>query len=235
MKTITFLDFNERKREDLLVFSETYKKMIQELFLCLSVGKTIELYLGRISDTGIEIGSSTRFLITGIEQNLFHTEYISPTHEEVQKKTIRTDNVLGELPILPGYEKMPKFFKLGEGFKAYTEFVDEVRTNLKKEVGENITLVYRNDDGSFSLIEGKLKEVNKGNIFMQDYREMTVQHGKSCQITIGLSRNKNHRFVSQTGFLCKVMPEIFGNDQITDDGEVFGVEEKVWNFLYEKV
>lgn len=230
MKTIIFKDFLGVKRADLLTFSKTYRRMIAELQA--NKNDSIELRLGRITDTGINISDLKRFSVERREESMLHVTYNDPQYEDTQHKTIRFDNVFGEIPILPGYENMPKFFRVGEEFATYQQFIQEVKDVLLPRIGNSVSLIYKNDDNSLSVIEGVLKEVNKGNIFMQDYRETKIFDEKTVSVNIGFERNKNHRFISENGFLFRVSGPIFGKLPAIDTGEEFG-NEKSWKFLFQ--
>jgi hypothetical protein len=244
MKKLIFDDYPFTVRKDIVTFSPTFISMAEQIKE-LSKKGTIELYLGRINDSGINIttGLIKFFKITQLDENKLRVHYLSDIEEaDKQKatleKTIRFDNLFGEIPVLPGYDQMLKFFSIGEELEAYRNFIYDARELLREKIGEPIQLCYKNDfdeddndkkNNSFSVIEGIVKEVNKGNIFMHDYKEILVINNATVTPE-NVSRNKNHRFISEKGYLCSIFPPRFFSDESGfDDGKSFG-QEATWKF-----
>jgi hypothetical protein len=195
----------------------------------------ISLSLGRLTDSSFEVVPAINFSSVGlVDNNIIEALYYDQHHCDesgnliAQKKVIRLDNPLAELPILPNYKGDSKFFTIGEELSSYRQFIKESREYLLTMIGQDITLYYKNDDLSISMVSGSLTEVNKSNIFMNDFHELLVKDNKTVRVEI-LSRPKNHRFISQNGYMFQVTPAIFEKCQMYDGGEVFGIE-KVWNF-----
>ena len=239
MKHLIFNAYPATMRNDIVNFSAIYKRMIAEIKKKLIGQTTINLHLGRITDAGVSISPSVQYFDVIEAGNMIKAKYYGDHYAENDdklpiEKTIRFDNPFGEIPVLPGYEQIPKFFLIGDGMSSYRAFVNEAREILSEEIGNKVQLRYKNDDGTFSVIEGIIKEVNKGNIFMEDYHEILVKDNKSLKVDLLSSRNKNHRFISEKGYLCGVCPPIFNEKDKYDDGQVFG-ESQVWNFEKEQL
>lgn len=240
MKNLIFKNYFLTMRKDIVRFSQSYNSMINDIKAALLGRTTIKLSLGRISDTGVNISPVTSFFnvvknsLTTITASYYGEQYNESGDDKIPiTKTIRFDNPFGEIPILPGYEKT-QVFLIGEDLESYQAFINQTRETLVDEVGKDIQLCYKNDDGSFSVIEGTLKEVNKGNIFLEDYCEILVVDNKSTRVELLVSREKNHRFISERGFLFSVSSAFFNKENMMDDTQIFGYEP-TWNFLIEKI
>ncbi len=235
---MTFPGYPTKRRKDFVTFSVLYDNMIEEIKSLLAISTTIDLHLGRIIDSGISVGPEISFFdVMIIDENTIKAKYygdlLGYENEKLpQEKTIRFDNPLGDIPVLPGYEQMPKFFNFGEGLEFYETFIREIREALSNEIGNCIQLCYRNDDCSLSLIRGTIKEVNKGNILMEDYDECLVIDNKSASGPSIKLRLKNHRFISENGYLCEISRAFFDKTEkyLVDDGLAFG-EQVTWNFF----
>lgn len=245
MKQIIFNDYTSTLRGDILTFSPTALSMFQQIKEKLLRSNKIELHIGRIIDTGVYVNPKPIkfFDITQPAENQLKVHYLSDIEGEDRKKmvlekTLRFDNPLGEIPVLPGYDQTPKFFSIGDELGAYRNFIDDARELLRNEIGNPIQLCYKNDfeeidtdkkNNSFSIIEGNLKEVNKGNIFTNDYKEILLINNTTVKPE-NVSRDKNHRFISEKGYLCAIFPPNFPRDDAAfDDGKVFG-QEPIWRF-----
>jgi hypothetical protein len=244
MKQIIFNEYPSTLRGDILAFSPTALSMFEEMKNELRKRDTIELYIGRISDTGIFIspGPTNFFNVTMPESNQLKVHYLSDIEDAGKQKMkaekiIRLDNPLGEFPILSGYEEYPKFFVVGEELQHYKVFIEEARESLRCEIGNLIQLCYKNDItekypmGTFSAIEGRLKEVNKGNILMEDNREFLIIDNKVVKDDQCSKRMKNHRFVSENGFLISAGNAMFSAEPHYDDGYIPGENKSPWNFI----
>lgn len=241
MKRMIFNNYPDTMRKNIVVFSSLYKRMVDEIKTKL-IGKTsISLFLGRISDTGISVTPSPVdfFNISQPAEDMIVVSYYGDHYDSQDRKipiekTIRFDNPFGEIPILPGYEQIPKFFVIGEELEQYRKFISEVREGLPNYVGQDIQLCYQNDNGSVSVIEGTLREVNRGNIFMDDYQEFLVIDNKSIKVDLLVNRKKNHRFISEAGYLFELCSTTFNKKNMHDEGEIFG-QEKTWRFLQPQI
>ncbi len=238
MKSIVFRGYPNTQRTNIVTFSALYNIMVEEIKGRLKGKNIISLCLGRISDIGLSIEEAVNFFnVVFINENTLQADYYGDFHDAndqklPQKKIIRLDNAFGEIPILPGYEQTKKFFDIGEGLELYKTFIGEIRSALSKEIGNFVQLCYKNDDETFSVIDGIIKEVNKGNILMEDFREVLVKDNKSLRVDVFVKREKNHRFISEKGYLFSVSNSLLNSSNLHDDGEVFG-EEKCWPFLIE--
>ncbi len=245
MKPLTFPDYHTTGQAGIVTFTPFYERMIKEIKMKLNESKTIDLYLGRLSDTGFSVEPKiTHFFDVqkGENQNEFkvsyYGDYFDTTDQKLPiQKTIRFDNPFGEIAILPGYETMPKFFEIGKDLQSYQNFITAVREMLNEEIGNCIQLCYKNQDGSYSVVHGELIQVNKGNIFMEDYNEIKVINNQTVSGGPLLhSRKKNHRFVSQNGYLFAVNIPCFQKGLPVDDGQVYGdTFPSPWNFTLEVV
>ncbi len=234
MKQLIFHAYPATMRNGIVNFSSIYKRMIDETKKKLIGQTTISLHLGRITDAGVSISPSVNYFDVVETGNMIKAKYYGDHHgnndEKIPiEKTIRFDNPFGEIPVLPGYEQLSKFFLIGDDMESYRVFINEAREILSQEIGSKVQLRYKNDDRTFSVIEGFIKEVNKGNIFMEDYHEILVKDNKSVKVDLLQKRNKNHRFISEKGYLCWICPAFFNEEDKYDEGEVFG-EKEVWNF-----
>jgi hypothetical protein len=237
------LNFNHQNvtRKDILTFSPLYYRMLKEIKNKLGENTVADLFLGRVSDTGISIAETTKFFgVVFVNENqikayYYHDHYSADGEPLPIEKTIRFDNPFGEIPILPGYEKLPKFFLIGDELELYQAFLKQVKNFLPDKLGKNIQLRYKNDDGTLSVIHGTVVEVNKSNILMNDYHETLIHEGKTVTANILENRTKNHRFISGNGYLCFVGNPIFSkNTNRFDDGEVFG-KENTWNSFVQNI
>lgn len=236
MKKLIFSGYATTQRGNIVTLSPFYQSMAEEIKSKISKNESLELSLGRITDTGFVIAPAVKFFdFTEDEKNKnilnasYYGEYVGPGDKKIKmEKTIRFDNPLGEIPILPEYQQLPKFFLVGEELEHYKNFINEAREMLSNEIGSDVQLQYKNDDGTFSVVHAAVKEVNKGNIFTEDYNEILVVDNKSNTVNILFERKKNHRFISQIGYLIGVCPPIFEKGHVTDDG-IFG-QEKLWKF-----
>lgn len=227
MNTVKLPNFGELSRRDFLVFTSAYVLMTKEIISLLAVGKTIKLCLARITDQGMSFSKPTLFTVLAVSPSMFEVSYPDEGYEELRTKTIRLDNVLGEIPVLPGFKEVI-FLDIGTFFENYKLFIAQVKIFFRHHEKECISLVYKNDDGSYSVIDGTIKKVNEGNYEMADSREILVRDNKTVRVDL-LSQNKYHRFISENGFLCQVSLAHSPNISAVDDGEVFG-EEVLWRF-----
>lgn len=242
MKQIIFTGYPTTMRTSIVTFSPTHQRMVKELKSYLQVNDKMSFSLGRITDTEISVGKEIQFFdIVSVDENTIKANYYGDhrgANEELipMEKIIRLDNPFGEIPVLPGYEQLRKFFLVGEGFHPYNTFIAEVRETLINEIGNGVQLWYKNDDGSFSVIDGTLKEVNKGNIFMEDFYETLVRNNRPVSQEPLLRRKKNHRFISLKGYLCGACSSTLPMDdsRLIDDGKVFG-QEATWDFTISEI
>ncbi len=232
MRNIEFSGYENVSRLQLVNFSPGYLGMLTDLRLNIRENQTMNLCLVRITDVGVSVSPPINFSNLSMEGNFIKGTYFDDHYQtdEGQKipqtKTIRLDNPFGEVPIIPGWQAS-KLFIFGEGLDEYQSFIEEARNGLLTELGKPIQLTYKNDDGSFSVVGGLLNIVNRGNIDVQDYYEILVVENKTVSAN-SLDRRKNHRFISENGFLVMVGPA-FAKPNSMDTGEVFGIE-KFWNF-----
>lgn len=244
MNNLIFDDYPFTLRKDIVTFSPTFLSMAEEIKELAKSG-SIDLFIGRITDSGITISEEPIkfFDVTQPKDGQLKVHYPSDVEGlDKQQKILRLDNLFGEIPILPGYDQFAKFFSIGEELEAYKNFIDDARELLKGRIGKPIQLRYKNDfeeddskkeNNSFSAVEGIVKEVNKGNILMQDYKEILVINNRTVTPK-DVSRNKNHRFVSEKGYLCSISPPYFSKVAAGfDNGEAFG-QDPTWNFVPHK-
>lgn len=240
MKHLIFSGYPNTRRTSIVTFTPFCQNMFKELKSNLQIKDEMSFSLARITDTEVSVGKEIQFFdMKFVDEDTIEASYYDDHRghdDELMpiKKIIRLDNPFGEIPVLPGYEQLRKFFLVGEGFHQYNLFIEEVKEILSGQIGNDIQLRYKNDDKSFSVIHGTLKEVNKGNIFMEDYHELLVKDNKSINAVILVNRKKNHRFISEKGYLCWVCPALFDKTDRLDNGEVFG-DKTVWNFLTEEI
>jgi hypothetical protein len=245
MKQMTFNNYPTTGREDIVTFSEEGQAMLQLIDDMVNAGRVnFHLKIARITDTDVSVSEVINFFSVSrrtekdkkhIIDAYHYTDHFDEMDQLIPiKKEIRLDNPFGEIPILPGYEypQIKNFLKFGEGLEEYQTFMKEVRESLISEIGNEVRLVYKNDDGTFSVIEGKLIEVNRSNFLMEDYKELLVKDNKTFK-SEDLARQKNHRFISENGYLMQAGPAFFkkttSTNIISDEGETFSTP--TWNFI----
>lgn len=136
-------------------------------------------------------------------------------------RTVRLDNVLGEIPVLLEFS-YSTIFCFGKNSKPYTEFVSQI---LHSDFTNHYArLRYQNTDGSISEIDCFIKTINKSNLETIDFRETLITKDGDRGITLkGLTGLSDvHRFVSRNGYLCSVSLSTNQRFSHYDDGEVFG-------------
>lgn len=252
MKQLTFSGYEKTTRTSIVTFSHFYYEMIEEIKSQIESSKEIDLCVGRITDTGVSISEPIHFfnleLIAGDKsistlKAEYYGDHIGLDDSKLPiGKTFRFDNPFAEILISPRYVNLAEFFSFGERYESYGKFTSATKMMLINEFGNNIELHYKNDDGTFSVVCGMLLEVNKGNILMSDYLEILVgKDNKTVTSNQLFNRNKNHRFISENGYLCHAGPTNFKNTNLQDNAgvvlsdlnEVFG-EKCVWGFLTER-
>ncbi len=175
--------------------------------------------MGRVNDENFKCSAFTFDGITESYINHFVVKIKSDIEDagSYQKQTIRFDNILGDIPVLPGYEHT-KLIEFGSKLSEYVLFQNKVRIYMNSFINENLALYYQNDDMTISTIHTKLLQVNKSNFLGSDFQESfesskTITHKST-------SKDKYHRFISGNGFLFRVCPSWVSPYQ-QDDGYVF--------------
>lgn len=227
MNLLQFNQFNEVQRIHLVTFSPNYLLHRNEILSRAKNSNSILLQLGRILDEDFQVQKAIQFYIDWIEPFALGVHYSDRQHEEPVTKVIRLDNPLGEIPMIPSF-KHDHVIEIGKSLPGFQNFISDVRVALKQQLGEKVKLFYKNDDLSYSVIDCEIIFVNKGNIFANDLREIHVVGNKTKAVNLLVSRRKNHRFISENGFLYRIEPASF-NGNFEDDGLVFG-EDSVWEF-----
>lgn len=241
MKKVTFLGYENIYRKDILILSPEFYLMIDGLKSVLMEKKGVALRLGRISDQGVSMSDPINFFDINFDEDILKMSYFGDHHDSTgenalkETKSIRLDNPFGEIPILGSFkeDECLVFWNLGDNLLGYKDFIKESRNLLKGHIGEKVQLSYKNDDGTFSVVIGFLKEVNKGNILMEDTYEVLVKENKTSTASTLLRRLKNHRFVSENGYLVSVSSPFSSQPAGFDDGLTFG-ESPTWKFLLPK-
>ncbi len=215
MKTLTkntYLSFGENIRvTELIAFSEEYTKMIINLFAHLqkNEGKNTTLSFTRVEENGIlHKIQSYAGLVKDVKNNSFtfltnyHISNFSQSDDLVENQ-IRTDNILGIIPVLPGSENI-RIFTRGHNEIAnqYFRFLVQVKNELK-----NLTLnknhYVKLDYGNF-ILEGTILEVNNSNILLKQKRmynpETDKNTGKYKFVDL-IPQTKNVLFIERDGAL----------------------------------
>jgi hypothetical protein len=230
------IDFDHRStlRSDLVIFSKWYPPAADTIKGFLSTGLVVNLRLARISDTGTIVSPVTYFFgAVRISDDQYECMYYDDFCDEVgekisRKKILRFDNPLGEIPVFESVVECSHFFSVGEKFLAYKKFLSMVRIALRASIGEDVSLYYKNDDGTMSIIHTTILEVNKGNIFCDDFHERHEgSDGSTITAVIPVHRKMHHRFISQHGFLCAIRPPFFTRKSVHDDGLVGTMKSSV--------
>lgn len=136
-------------------------------------------------------------------------------------RTIRIDNVFGEIPILLGFS-YATIFCFGKKIETYRQFMEKISaTDFHHQY---VTLYYKNIDGSTSEIYCQIKKANRSNFETIDFRERLITPTNDLGVTL---KGPNgipdvHRFVSQNGYLYQIAETTQQTISHFDDGEVFG-------------
>jgi len=165
--------------EELVTFNDEYRALRHRLrpFLKDNLWKLIEIPAVRIQGDG----SVQRKVITGrvlaVNESSFtiitKQDLSGGTYHSLTKIHIRLDNVLGVVPLLPGYEDMDPFtISSGQHLKEYFECMENMRALMQKCIGTEhaATLWYRYSHKKPIFREGKYRveceilEVNKSNV-----------------------------------------------------------------------
>ncbi len=223
MEPIIFGQYDQNTRRDLVHFSENYIQHRECIKNSLIEGQPLRITLLRLTEETVARVSTHDYTIKKIFPNGFEATYVDTTYDPpLLKKVIRWDNPLAEIPVLPDWTGKP--ITLGNNITEYAEFINQVKSEMRNDVGKIMVLTYKNDDGSISIIESLVTEVNKSNFLGNDITEKKVVGGK----TVAVKNNsgvKNHRFISETGFLYSLQIKEGVYTPIYDDEEVFGENE----------
>ncbi len=213
---------------DILTFSTKYTEGISDVW-----AKIVQLAKGQ-TKAGVELTflradgtqKTERATITNIRNNEKRFDFGNYVDDGNNGKvftgrTIRLDNVLGEIPVLLGFS-YSSIFCFGKKIEAYRTFMEKVWFGGYDN--NYVRLTYINTDGSFSSIDCLTKKVNKSNFETVDYRELRIINAKTAGVTMkGVNgRPDVHRFVSANGYLCKI--ELIAKPSYSheDDGFEFG-------------
>lgn len=226
MKKIEFT--GNPKRDALVLFTNIYLQNKTEIFELVKKSQLRSLFFTKIIDDGVSLSEPLSFSVESVEGECITVLYCDPHHEELQKKVIRLDNILGEVPVLEKYiHQYKKMFDFKKEFDNYQLFVREAKVLLSEKIedqkGSQVCLRYKNDDGSESFIDCIVDKISNSNIDCIDIRKQKWNMGRLISSHIVENKTK-HRFISNFGVLIAILPSYFDRKQIYDEGEIFGKE-----------
>lgn len=153
-------------------------------------------------------------------------------YENLHEIHVRTDNVLGWVPFLPGEKLNPFENREDEETKDFFDFLKRAKVLMSEylNIEHSAILCFRLDDGGKEIIDCEIREVNGSNVKILQKRLVFIKRKRSKP---GLSSEeekvvnlytgeKNILFLSPEKFLQKV--ELFpGKNNISpfDDDEIF--------------
>lgn len=213
--------YSGKTRKDFLSFKKGYKHTLRHFYETLQIGVYNCFFLCRITDE-VLIKEKVNFFVESIDETGFTVRVPSHVEDgpEFFKKYIRHDNVLGEFPLHLEYEDYNPI-DFGTHKHVYLRFKNILITKMKQYIGLKRSLYYLNDNGTQTIIDCVIKEVNRSNFLCEDFCVREISANGEVLSVISVTKTKNHRFISTTGFLYQVGPS-----QITpyaiDDGETFG-------------
>ncbi len=224
MNTVIFKD-DIAGRLNLVSFTDAYKEHQEIIKLMVIPGSQVNLKLLRLNDETVDVVGGRAFKVIEVLPNGFEAEYIDPSYEPPERrKTIRFDNPLGEIPVLPDFNGHA--ICVGLALQGYHRFINDVREEIARNIGRVVVFHYKNDDGSVSEVECFINEVNRSNFYGQDICERRIVNGKTVAFC-GNPGMKHHRFISLNGFLFKIVVTTRTEyEYVHDDGEVFGEKEE---------
>lgn len=211
----TYLSFGKNIRvPELIAFSEEYTKMIINLLehLQKNEGKNTNLSFTRVEENGIlHKIQSYAGLVKDVKSNSFtfltnyHISNFSQSDDLVENQ-IRTDNILGIIPVLPGSEHIRIFTKGHNGLaNQYFRFLVQVKNELKNLI-LNTNHYVKLDYGKF-ILEGVILEVNNSNILIQQKRmynpEIDKNTGKYKFLDL-VPQTKNVLFIERNDALKNI-------------------------------
>jgi hypothetical protein len=227
MKKITF-DPRNIALADILTFSTLYMDKLSDVWM-----KIKELAEGQ-TDKGVKLTflrhTGEKKEETGIIKNLNTADqrfdfgkYVEDGNDDkvFVGRTIRLDNVFGEIPLLLDFS-YSTIFCFGKKIVAYRQFMEQVLAAGFKD--QYATLYYKNIDGSTSEIYCLIKKKNRSNFETIDYRERltTTENGLGVTLKGPNGIPDVHRFVSGNGYLYQIAETTQQTISHFDDGEVFG-------------
>jgi hypothetical protein len=195
-------------------------ELLKTKIITTNDNESFPLALGRVKDEHFQVRD---FFFAGVTE-AYINHFVVKIKSDIEggspyvNQTIRFDNILGDIPVLPGYENI-KLVEFGTSIREYQEFQNEVRTYMGNNINKNLALHYQNDDGTISIVHTTVFEVNKSNFLGDDFWE-SKETNKLDISHFQRSGKKYHRFISENGFLFKAdYSSVAPNQQ--DDGYVF--------------
>lgn len=183
--TKTYLSFHKRTDiTNLITFSHFYEEMLPVLkkYTKENKGKSITLEFTRINEDGtLQEPRNYTGVVSKLEENYFifttnHHISIFTESDDLVDNIIRTDSVLGIIPIMPNFETKKILTRnKNEISKEYFSFLAQVRRALKDTLGveHSVELCFNN-----FTIECEILEVNKSNIKIYQKRRHSTKRDK---------------------------------------------------------
>lgn len=213
---------------DILTFSTRYMENLPDMWFKIKElaskqpAEGVQITFMRAN--GTQHTETARILnIQDSEKRFDFGRYVDDGNDEqvFSGRTIRLDNVMGEVPVLLGFS-YSTIFCFGKKIDAYRDFMEQIKQ--ADFHNEYVRLTYLNTNNSLSQIECLIKKANKSNFETVDYRETLsgVAGGVGVALKGQNGKDDVHRFVSGNGFLVKIEPISKPTYSHFDDGEVFG-------------
>lgn len=218
---ITLSFFNQYSRKDFVSFKKRYRDILRDLYEHLEVNCLNTFLLCRITNDSL-IKETVTYLVKDRDETGF-TVLVPSTIEDGPaffEKYIRHDNILSDFPLPIEYQEYTPV-EFGTHKHVYLRFKNVLITKMKQYVGLKRSLYYLNDDGTHTIIDCVIKEVNRSNFLCEDFSIREIDIDGKCVSQKQLNKTTNHRFISQNGFLYQVGPSQI-SPYVYDDGEVFG-------------
>jgi hypothetical protein len=218
---VAFSEFKSVEPSDLTSFTPAYLDHIPELrkYLVSSFNKApIRLLLKRI-----EGNSFIEKIVTGTVVSLSENQFVFKTKEDLNNQyehttsiVIRTDSVLGVIPLLPSAKDI-SIATISPDFKRYLRVVAQMRQLLISCEGTEkiVRIDYRFDKNNLVKRNGnyhvlcQIKKVNKSNIEYLQLRASAYINDDQRIVELG-AHDKIARFISPDCYISSV--QIFADE-----------------------
>lgn len=199
---------------DLVNFSKNYLDMLKLMYKDLKENKnrTISLFFTRIQENGaLKDPKIYTGLIEEVKENSFNfsNNYYMSTFSQTDylvTNLIRTDNLLGVIPILPEYKDIKIFDRNHTNFAMkYFRFLVNIKKELKNLIlyskNHYVELIFQN-----KIIECEILEINNSNLLINQKREYSaeLENGK-YKFVDSRPQTKNILFIEREDFLKSVI------------------------------
>lgn len=204
--------------ENLVSFTQKYLDSIPKLIRNLekNTGKNIELLFVRMKPDG----SIQERKMTGSIKEVTRNNFIFLTnqdldgsfYEETRELFVRTDNVLGLVPLSPD-NKINPFNELPLEAKDYLCWLEKVKKLMRSYIGRKhkITFYWKYSKKKLNFrkgnyqIDGKIIKVNKSNVKYWHYRTISfIQNEKEKDYINLIPHEEVDRFIALDRILIKI-------------------------------